>query len=81
MKALKSLLTNGYSTCIITVCGLKVLLNQDQFQKTIYIGTYVNWCQLKLYEERDKSLFIQPVNWRKCWKNIFGRYEVHFSER
>ena len=33
MKALKSLMTNGYSTCIITVCSLKVLLNQDQFQK------------------------------------------------
>ena len=34
MKALKSLLTNRYSTCIIVVCGLKVLLNQDQFQAT-----------------------------------------------
>ena len=33
MKALKSLLTNRYSTCIIVVCGLKVLLNQDQFQR------------------------------------------------
>ena len=32
MKALKSLLTNRYSTCIIVVYGLKVLLNQDQFQ-------------------------------------------------
>ena len=29
MKALKSLLTNRYSTCIIVVCGLKALLNQD----------------------------------------------------
>ena len=25
--------TNRYSTCIIIVCGLKVLLNQDQFQR------------------------------------------------
>ena len=33
MKALKSLLTNRYSICIIVVCGLKVLLNQDQFQR------------------------------------------------
>ena len=33
MKALKSLLTNKYSTCIIKVCGLKVLSNQDQFQR------------------------------------------------
>ena len=32
MKALKSLLTNKYNICII-VCGLKVLLNQDQFQR------------------------------------------------
>ena len=32
MKALKSLLTNRYSICIKVVCGLKVLLNQDQFQ-------------------------------------------------
>ena len=32
MKALKSLLTNRYSTCI-KVCGLKVLINQDQFQR------------------------------------------------
>ena len=33
MKSLKSLLTNRYSICIIAVCGLKVLLNHDQFQK------------------------------------------------
>ena len=33
MKALKSLLMNKYSICIIVVCGLKVLLNQDQFQR------------------------------------------------
>ena len=33
MKALKSLLANRYSTCIIIVSGLKVLLNQDQFQR------------------------------------------------
>ena len=33
MKALKSLSTNKYSTCIIKVCGLKVLSNQDQFQR------------------------------------------------
>ena len=33
MKPLKSLLTNRYSYCIIIVCGLKVLLNQDQFQR------------------------------------------------
>ena len=33
MKTLKSLLTNRYSICIIVVCGLKVLLNQDQFQR------------------------------------------------
>ena len=33
MKALKSLLTNRYSICIIVVCGLKVLLNEDQFQR------------------------------------------------
>ena len=33
MKALKSLLTNKYSTCIIKVCGLKVLSNQDHFQR------------------------------------------------
>ena len=33
MKALRSLLTNRYSICIIVVCGLKVLLNQDQFQR------------------------------------------------
>ena len=33
MKALKSLLRNRYSICIIVVCGLKVLLNQDQFQR------------------------------------------------
>ena len=33
MKALISLLTNRYSTCIIIVCGLKVLLNKDQFQR------------------------------------------------
>ena len=31
MKALKNLLKN--STCIIVVCGLKVLLNQDQYQR------------------------------------------------
>ena len=34
MKALKSLLTNRYSTCIIVVCGLEVLPNQEQFQRT-----------------------------------------------
>ena len=33
MKALESLLTNRYSICIIVVCGLKLLLNQDQFQR------------------------------------------------
>ena len=33
MKALKSLLTNRYSICIKVVYGLKVLLNQDQFQR------------------------------------------------
>ena len=33
MKALKSLLMNRYCICIIVVCGLKVLLNQDQFQR------------------------------------------------
>ena len=33
MKALKSLLTNRYSTCIIVVCGLEVLPNQEQFQR------------------------------------------------
>ena len=33
MKALKSLLMNIYSICIIAVCGSKVLLNQDQFQR------------------------------------------------
>ena len=34
MKTLKSLLTNRYnSTCIIVVCGLKALSNQDQFQR------------------------------------------------
>ena len=33
MEALKSLLTNRYSTCIMVVCGSKVLLNQDQFQR------------------------------------------------
>ena len=33
MKALKSLLTNRYSPYIIVVCVLKVLLNQDQFQR------------------------------------------------
>ena len=33
MKALKSLLTNRYSICIKVACGLKVLLNQDQFQR------------------------------------------------
>ena len=33
MKALKSLLKNIYRICIIVVCGLKVLLNQDQFQR------------------------------------------------
>ena len=33
MKALKSFLTIRYSTCIIIVSGLKVLLNQDQFQR------------------------------------------------
>ena len=25
---------NKYSTCIIIVCGLKVFVNQDQFQRT-----------------------------------------------
>ena len=33
MKALKTLLANRCSTCIIVVCDLKVLLNQDQFQR------------------------------------------------
>ena len=33
MKALRSLLANRCSTCIIVVCGLKVLQNQDQFQR------------------------------------------------
>ena len=33
MKVSISLLTNRYSTCIIVVFGLKVLLNQDQFQR------------------------------------------------
>ena len=33
MKALKSFLMNRYSTCIIVVRGLKVFLNQDQFQR------------------------------------------------
>ena len=33
MKALKSLLTNRYSTCIIGVCGLEVFPNQEQFQR------------------------------------------------
>ena len=33
MKALKILLANRCSTCIIVVCDLKVLLNQDQFQR------------------------------------------------
>ena len=33
MKALKSLPTNRYSPYIIVVCVLKVLLNQDQFQR------------------------------------------------
>ena len=33
IKVLKSLLTNRYSTCIIVVYGLKVLLNRDQFQR------------------------------------------------
>ena len=33
MKALKSFLTNRYSSCIITVYSLKVLIKQDQFQR------------------------------------------------
>ena len=33
IKALKSLLTNRYSTCTIVACGSEVLLNHDQFQK------------------------------------------------
>ena len=33
MKALKSLLTNRYSTYIIVVCGLEGLPNQEQFQR------------------------------------------------
>ena len=33
MKALKSFLMNRCSTCIIVVRGLKVFLNQDQFQR------------------------------------------------
>ena len=33
MKALKSLLTNRYSICIIVVCVLQVLLNQNQVQR------------------------------------------------
>ena len=33
MKALKCFLTNRYSSCIITVYSLKVLIKQDQFQR------------------------------------------------
>ena len=33
MKALKSLLTNRYSICRIVARGLKVLVNQGQFQR------------------------------------------------
>ena len=33
MKALKILLANRCSTCIIVVRDLKILLNQDQFQR------------------------------------------------
>ena len=33
MIALKSLLTNRHITYIIVVCGLKVLANQDEFQR------------------------------------------------
>ena len=33
MKALKILLVNRCSTCIIVVRDLKILLNQDQFQR------------------------------------------------
>ena len=33
MKALKSLLTNRYSSCIIVVCSLKLLTKQGYFQR------------------------------------------------
>ena len=33
IKTLKSLLMNRYSACTIVVCGLKLLTNQDQFQR------------------------------------------------
>ena len=36
MKALKSLLTNRYSICIIVVCGLKVLLSKTGKVRFIY---------------------------------------------
>ena len=28
---------------------------------------------------RDKYISIQPVNWKKYWKNILGTLEVYFQ--
>ena len=53
MKALKTLLANRCSTCIIVVCDLKVLLNQDQFQRI------QNWHSVDLkFEVTEKGLKI-----------------------
>ena len=50
MKALKSLLTNRYSTCKMEVCGLKVLPDQDQFKKI------QKWHSMDLKLEDQESL-------------------------
>ena len=39
MRALSGLSTSRSSTCMMKVCGLKVLPNQNQFQKTQLNGT------------------------------------------
>ena len=72
MKALKSLLTNRYSICIIVVCGLKVLLNQDQFKRIQrWHSVELKLCSYcKLQDETINHIFVEYKFAIKLWSDL-----------
>ena len=61
MKPLKSLLTKRYSSFIIVTCGLKVLTNQNQFQRI------KNWHSANLKLEDQSYIDNNPSNCSIIW--------------